>query len=101
MPNLTQASQQLYRRPPDERNRDNVRRSTPKYMASCFVLLADGPCCIAATSMTITLTYTFLPRKRTDGGAARFLQPSRSQQKLNRSFRSDGGVLPRPRGDLG
>jgi hypothetical protein len=25
-----------------------------------------------------------LPRKRTDGGGARFLQPSRSQQKLNR-----------------
>jgi hypothetical protein len=33
-----------------------------------------------------TPRYTFLPRKRTDGGVTLFLQPSRSQQKLNRKL---------------
>jgi hypothetical protein len=39
---------------------------------------------MALTTMNMAPRYSFLPKKCTDGGVDLFLQPSRSQQKLNR-----------------
>ena len=61
-----------------------VAVSTPNSLESSRTRRGVGPCRMALIKMTTAPRYTFLPRKRTDGGVTLFLQPSRSQQKLNR-----------------
>ncbi len=82
-------------------HRAMVAPSTPNNLESSRTRRGDGPCRIALIKMTTTPRYTFLPRKRTDGGVARLLQPSRSQQKLNRWKYSSGRSSGPPRGARG
>jgi len=67
-----------------------VAASTPNSLESSRTRRRVGPCRMALIKMTTAPRYTFLPRKRTDGGVALFLQPSRSQQKLNLWLYSSG-----------
>ncbi len=60
-----------------------VRRSTWKCWESSRRRRGVGPWRMALIRMTAAARKTFRPRKRTDGGVTRFLQPSRSQQKLS------------------
>ena len=65
-------------------HRAMVAASTSNSLESSRTRRGVGPCRMALIKMTTAPRYTFLPRNRTNGGVTRFLQPSRSQQKLNR-----------------
>jgi hypothetical protein len=71
-------------------HRAMVARSIPKRVESSRTRRGVGPCRMALIKITIAPRETFLPRKRTDSGVILFLQPSRSQQKLNRQRYSSG-----------
>jgi hypothetical protein len=64
------------------RQRQSVRRSTPKSDLSSPAVRRVGPCRMAQSSSTIAPAYTFRPRNRTDGAWCRRRHPSALQQKL-------------------
>ena len=78
-------------------HRRTVRAGTP--VVDRISRSAVSACATMLATITTTPRYTRRPRKRTDGGSARLLQPSRPQQRLKRvTDLSPLGAISPPRG---